>query len=49
MLRRRKVAERAKMNDHQALVVSDMLVLNIDVVLLLANIHSHAKQGPLEL
>jgi hypothetical protein len=48
MLRRRKVAELAKMVDNQTLVVSDMLVLNVDVVLLLANIHSHAKQGPLE-
>jgi hypothetical protein len=48
MLWRRKLAELTKMIYYQGLVVSDMLVLNVGVVLLLANIHSQAKQGPLE-
>jgi hypothetical protein len=33
---------------NQALIVNDMLVLNVYVVLLFVNIHSHAKKSPLE-
>jgi hypothetical protein len=37
------------MINNQGLIVSDMLVLDIDGMFLFANIHTHAKQSLMEL